>query len=1055
MKALYIVRICLLAAALTLSRLPLNGQSDMHEYRVQAYFVEHGLSQSSVWCMMQDRQGFMWFGTADGLNRFDGYTFRIFRHRANDSRSLRSNTIRSLCEDRDSGVIWVGTNLGLHRFDRRSEKFTFLPDDPHYTASHLRAVILDIVQDLDGNLWIGSSDGLSILNPTTDILKEYVAASFGWERENQSFRVHFVDSRGDVWISVGNRAYRYERMSGRFITVAVPSPLEEPLSAVYLDRNGTLWMGSAVAGRGLFAVDTASNQWQRWTNNKRNAESISSDYIGALCDDDEGRLWVGTIFGGANVFEPLRNSFTGVIPQTTEAHIAFHDRVSALHRDRSGLMWIGYDGGGILVVNPHRKKFHHVLLPPSYTKTTGDSFLKALMVDRANRVWLGTYSQGLAVLDRATGAVKRYTHNPTDRTSLSSDAVIALLEDRSGRVWIGTTEGLDIYEERSHHLARFALPTDADHPRRSHIVSSLHEDTDGNIWIGTATHIVKCDSKGKTITVSLPLSRVDSLSTLLVVSCFAADRNGIWCGVLNGGLLHLSFDGTILKRYTATSSSRNSLSHNAVKTMCIDPEGILWIGTEGGLNRFDPNRESWRIYRTTDGLPNEFIYGVLMDEHRRLWISTNKGLSRMDTRDYQHPTFRNYTPDDGLQSYEFNTNTYFKTQRGEMFFGGINGFNSFFPDSVTDNPRVPNVVLTGFKKFDLPVQLEEDINLTGEIRLQHDESIFSLEFAALEFTNPARNRYAYKLEGVDKEWVYTHQRREARYTHLDPGEYTFLVKGSNNDEAWNENPTSLRIVIVPPFWRTGWFIGLLVIAGIGTFGGTVRFISTRKLKKKIEQLEREKAIQEERLRTRERIARDLHDDLASTVGSAGFFIESVKSQMKDATTQAKEFLDKTSSLLTEAEEAMSDIVWSVSPKHDTLESLLARMRLTTADLCRPNQIKYEVAFPENPGAVALPEEVRRNIYLIFKEALTNAVRHSGASLIRLACAMHGNTIELRIVDNGKGMPLAEELASTKRGHGVRNMKKRAEEVGGELRIESVAGKGTTIMFRRNPTQLDG
>jgi signal transduction histidine kinase len=383
-----------------------------------------------------------------------------------------------------------------------------------------------------------------------------------------------------------------------------------------------------------------------------------------------------------------------------------------------------------------------------------------------------------------------------------------------------------------------------------------------------------------------------------------------------------------------------------------------------------------------------------------------------------------------------------------MFFGGVNGFNTFFPDSVMDNPHVPTVVLTGFKKFDVPVQLVEDISLAPEVRLAYDESVFSIEFAALEFSNPVNNRYAYKMEGVDKDWVYTHQRREARYTNLDAGNYLFQVKGTNNDEVWNESATLLHIVIVPPFWRTGWFIGLMALAGVGAFGATVWFISTQKLKKKIEKLEREKAIREDRLRTRERIARDLHDDLASTVGSAGLFVESVKNQLKDIPLQTKEFLDKTSSLLTEAEDSMSDIVWSVSPKNDTLESLLARMRLSTADICRPRQIKYEIAFVENAGSLTVVEEIRRNIFLLFKEALTNAVRHSEATAIKIGFALSGERFELTVEDNGKGMPSLESPSvQTKRGHGLRNMAKRAEEIQASFSIERGATSGTVVRLR--------
>jgi signal transduction histidine kinase len=389
-----------------------------------------------------------------------------------------------------------------------------------------------------------------------------------------------------------------------------------------------------------------------------------------------------------------------------------------------------------------------------------------------------------------------------------------------------------------------------------------------------------------------------------------------------------------------------------------------------------------------------------------------------------------------------------------MFFGGVNGFNSFFPDSVKDNPIVPKVVLTGFKKFDVPVELDEEVAITQEIHLTYEETVFSLEFAGLEYTSPGENRYAYKLEGVDRDWVYCGKRREARYTHLNPGRYLFQVKASNNDGVWNEKGLSLAIVVVPPFWQTWWFIGIMALVSAGTFGGIVRFISTQKLKKRIEQLEHEKALQEERMRTREQIARDLHDDLASTVGSASLFVESVKHHLKDAPTQAREFLNKTSSLLTEAEQSMSDIVWSVSPHHDTLESLLVRIRLQTSDVCRASGMQYEVTIPETDVALPLPGDVRRNIYLVFKEAINNAVQHSGAQSVRVSISYLGGVFEVAVVDNGKGIPSVPSVEKpSKRGHGLRNMRLRADEIGAEFEIVPSPGGGTTVRLRKRIAQL--
>ncbi|MBX2990358.1 MAG: hypothetical protein KF749_04215 [Bacteroidetes bacterium] len=1043
-----VARACLLVSVL-FTRQELLAQFNILDHRIQTYSVEDGLSQSSIWCIIQDSQGFMWFGTADGLNRFDGYTFKVYRHDARDSSSLRSNTVWSLLEDR-AGRIWVGTLQGLHRFDRRTETFSYLPDDAAYHAAHLRSIIYSLVEDRDGNIWISSAEGVSVLD-SSGRLREYHATDLGLKADGENVRAHFVDDEGNVWLSMPDRIMKYEYASKRFVSVLLPGQRVEGGRCLYMDKAGILWMGSSGASIGLYALDPANNTWRKWGHESGNPGTISSDVVKAVCADEEGRLWIGTTSGGLNVFDEKKNRFTRIVPYSPTN--TFYDKVASVCRDRSGLIWVGYDGAGVVMINPRRNKFKHILLPPSRKTDTGDNFFKALMVDRENRVWLGMYNQGVAVLDRKTGNVKRLYDEFSGPGGAGANSVFALFEDSRSSVWVGTVKGLYRADASSKRFREYDLRGIARDDSRGRIITAFCEDSSGDVWVGSATGVLRYDRQRDILEPVLTLDRIDTSYVAPGALCFAADRNGIWCGSLGIGLLRFSPDGQLVKQYKSHPRNANSISHNSVKTICVDPDGILWIGTEDGLNRFDPVKESWRRYGTADGLPNDFIYGVLMDHHRNLWISTNRGLSKMTTADPEKPRFRNYAVHDGLQSSEFNTNTYFQTAEGEMFFGGVNGFNAFFPDSVKDNPVLPKVVLTRFKKFDQPAQLDEDISAADNITLSYNESVFSFEFAGLEFTNPQENRYAYMMEGFDKGWVFCGKRREARYTNLDPGEYVFRVKAGNNDGVWNEAGTLINVTIVPPFWRTGWFIGLMAALGVVTFGGTVRFISTQKLKKRIAQLEREKEFQEERLRTRERIARDLHDDLASTVGSAGFFIESVKGQLKDIPAQSKEFLDRTSSLLTEAEEAMSDIVWSVSPNHDTLESLLARIRLTTADMCRAHQLKYEVNLAEHIEGITITENVRRNVDLIFKESLANAVRHAGASLISVAFVIYQGGFELIVEDNGKGMPATGHASRhTKRGHGLRNMTKRAEEIDSELSFEHAITSGTIVRLKGRITQ---
>ncbi len=995
----------------------------------------------------------MWFGTADGLNRFDGYTFKVLRGNAQSPNSLRNNTVRALLETSDT-TLWVGTVGGLHSYDRKRDQFTFLPDNPKYLQSHLGSIINSLVEDDAGNLWVGSNRGITVIELVSGAIREYGITDLGTPVQDQRIQIHRIDANGDIWVSCFAHLFRYRRGIDRFEQVPIPQELSTSWLSLYRDERGVLWLGGISRASRIFWFDETASSWNNVDPFPGYAEGLAIGGGANFAEDKEGRLWIGTSTAGLLWLE--QDGLTQLHPFTPGSGPpidSFYEKVSSMYLDRSGLLWIGYDGSGIVKINPHRNKFQHVLLPSTGKATSGDNFFKAITTDKQERVWLGTYNQGVAILDRKSGGVLRLSVNSPRQARISSNTVLALLCDLRGSIWIGTLTGLDSYNPATGAVRHHRLLDDDPTNIRRNTVITLAEDSTGRIWIGTGTHVLIYDIARDTLETALAIATLDTLNPNANAMCLLPAKEGIWCGTNGAGLLFLSPQGTVMKRYVQQPDDNNSISHNVVKTLAADPRGFLWVGTENGLNRFDPATNTWRAFYATDGLSNDFIYGVLPDDTQHLWVSTNRGITKIDVRNPERPVFRNYTPDDGLQSFEFNTNTYCALPTGELLFGGVNGFNIFHPDSVRDNEHLPTVVLTGLKKFDQHFDTGGDLAALGEIRFEPGESVFSLEFAALEFTNPARNQYAYTMEGFDNAWVFCGTKREARYTNLDPGEYVFKVKGSNNDGIWNEDPTCIRVVVVPPFWKTTWFLGSMIILGAAMFGGGVRYLSTRKLRKRIEALELEKTIQEERLKTRERIARDLHDDLASTVGSAGLFVESVKRQLPDASQQAKEFLNKTSSLLSEAEEAMSDIVWSVSPRHDTLESLVARIRILTADLCKANRIEYEVHVNGDIAQHKISDDLRRNIYLIFKEAVTNAARHAQAERIEIRMNLKPAMIEIEVADNGKGfVPAQSDGAPTKRGHGMRNMRKRAEEIGAALTIESTPGTGTTITLNKRMTQ---
>ncbi len=452
------------------------------------------------------------------------------------------------------------------------------------------------------------------------------------------------------------------------------------------------------------------------------------------------------------------------------------------------------------------------------------------------------------------------------------------------------------------------------------------------------------------------------------------------------------------------------------------------------MHKLDPTTETFTRYHKKDGLPNTFIYGILGDDHGNLWLSTNGGLSKFNPA---MGRFRNYDLKDGLQSREFNTGAYHRSKKtGEMFFGGINGVNAFHPDSVKDSRFLPPIVLTDFKKFDLPVKLTADIADLEELELVYEENVFSFEFAGLDYTHPEDNQYAYMLEGFDKDWVHSWTRRFARYTNLDPSTYTFRVKGTNHDGVWNEQGVAIKISIVPPFWMTWWFRALAGIAVLSAVAGAAKYISVRKFRARVEELERQQALENER----KRISKDMHDELGANLTKIAILSDlAQKDLIESAQPQAQ--LQKMSEIARATIDSMSEIIWAINPQHNTLDGLAAYLRKYAANYFEMTPVQYRLDFPENVPDYPLSAEFRRHIFMVVKEALHNVVKHAKATEMEMKLISYDHMLEILVKDNGQGF-VPETLNGC--GNGLKNMSKRIEEAGGKFEIQSQPDAGTTL-----------
>ncbi|MBI5470727.1 MAG: hypothetical protein HY961_00135 [Ignavibacteriae bacterium] len=1001
--------------------------------------VDEGLAQSSVYCILQDRTGFLWFGTGDGLERYDGYSLSHFRHKSSDTTSLAANTVRCLFEDRD-GILWIGTDDGLSEFDRDTERFTTHPIVVHTARSSFRTGLAQISEHSPGKLLLRTTVGLHIFDVRTRTLRDFWIPLPLLTKENTLMG---LDSDASGRFVVGTQSgIRVVQENGDRCTeiplaAAVRAALKNVIAhEIRRDAEGFYWIGTEA--HGVFRLDPSFTTLVRYHKHGRPPFSIPDNFVNAIAqiqNDRSSLLLIGCGEGSLMQFDPLHKRF---IPYDSIGANG-GDRpgvpITSFFPDRSNVLWIGTDGDGVYKVNTRPAQFHHYVSPLSSPDNENVNFLKAICEDRDGILWLGAYNGGLVRFDRRTDAWRSFRYEPRNPRSLASNNVYALHEDARGTLWVGTDSGLAAFDKRSMSFTRY-LRASAGQPAMNHITAIAHGDTN-TLWLSTRQGSCSFDLRRKqfvhdSIGVhTMPAANIFFGNTTHII--YKDRSNMLWSGTYGNGLLRFDPQTRTASLWAHNPNDESSLSNNIIRSIREDTAGTIWIGTEEGLNRFNAATSTFTRFTQRDGLPNDFIYGILCDAKNNLWISTNKGLSKFTIATQR---FRNYGPEDGLQSNEFNTGAFFQSTSGEMFFGGINGLNTFFPDSVEDNPHLPNVVLTDFKKFDVSVRLDTAVSVVSEIHLNYDETVFSFQFAALEYTDVAKNQYAYMMEGFESDWTYCGTRREVRYTNLSPGTYRFRVKAANDDGVWNENGLSVAIIITPPFWMAWWFRGAAGLFMLGAIFGGTRFVELRRIRRHLAHLEQESAVERER----SRISRDMHDELGANLTSLSMMTEVARRSLGDQST-VDDHLRKMTSIASETLQKLDEIVWAVNPQADRLDNLAAYISEYAQEIFDATNIRVRFDFPEEIPEIPLAADVRHNIFLVVKESFTNILKHSCASEVTVSIRLHDARLHVEVRDNGKGTALRMESGL---GNGIRNMRQRIESVGGTLAFSSSVGNGTAV-----------
>ena len=931
-------------------------------------------------------------------------------------------------------------------------------------------------------------NGLDLLDPSTGHFAHFRHDPNNPDSlSNNAISRIFEDKTGTLWVGTGafnlqgGGLNRFDRTTQKFSHFRHdpdnPNSLAtDNISGILEDASGYLWIatgGYGLPGGGLDRLDVQSGQFTHHQSRPGDPLSLSGDNILALMIDSQGYLWVGTQSNGLNRLDPTQNNgqFTRFQHDTSNPHSLSQDSVWTLFEDRSGVLWFGTLNGGVSKLNRQMEQFGLYQNNPGNPVSLSLNAVGAFYEDNTGVMWVGTWGGGLDRFDPKTGVFSHYKNNPDDKNSLGSDLVMSIFQDREGRLWVGSLDnGITIFEPTTGEYEHKTYDPSDPYSLPDNSVNTTVQDARGFLWVATLSGLARYDpSSGNFTSYQNDPVNPASLSENKTVMLLLDNQERLWVGTWGGGLNMLDLklpengepESAHFTHFVFDPDDPTSLSDNSVWALFEDPSGLLWAGTQGGLNRLDPVQGAFQAYREKDGLPNDTVLGILPDDSGYLWISTNNGLAKFNPVTEQ---FRIYTVDDGLQSNEFDSGAFYRAQDGRLYFGGIDGFNTFYPDQVQDNPTPPPVVITSLNVFNEPLLIK--LNHQDKVKLSYQQNFIAFEFAALDYHSPKNNQYAYMLEGLDRDWVQAGNRRYTSYTNLKGGNYTFRVKAANNNGVWNTVGISLPVIVTPPLWDMLWFRGLAVLLVVGLLVGGFQFrlwtvraqnaeleqrvaIRTHELQQEIEQREKaEQALATQAAETavaseRNRLARELHDAVTQTLFSASLIAEVLPELWKSNPPEASRRLAELRKLTRGALAEMRTLLVELRPKalaEVPLPELLRHLTEgTTGRSLIPIQLEVE-------GQAKPPPDLQVAFYRIAQEALNNIIKHANATQVNVHLQL-GNCLRLSVIDDGAGF----DPACIPPDHlGVKIMRERAEAVGAKLSIYSEPGEGTVVTVAWEP-----
>jgi signal transduction histidine kinase/ligand-binding sensor domain-containing protein/DNA-binding response OmpR family regulator len=817
----------LLLLLLQVASIPVLSQKQ--NLKFEHLSVKEGLSHSNVRCILQDKHGFMWFGTRDGLNKYDGYKLTVFKNDVENKNSISHNIIHDLLEDKQ-GNIWVATwGGGLNMLNPETQKFISYKHNNNNPQSISHDLTNRIIEDYRGNIWVGTEDnGLDMFDRKTNTFVHYAHNKNNPESiSDGDITALYEDHQHTLWIGTAHGGLnQFDPTNKTFIHYTHDVKNENSIASnavsdIFEDSQKNLWIGSY--GKGLNLFDRTTGKFTRFSKNINNKNSLGHNAVVVLAEDEDGNLWIGTENGGLSIYDSQTKKFTNHLQDDFDSNSLNSNSIYSIYKDTKGNMWVGTYSGGINFMNKDASKFHHYRhnsLPNSLSHNN----VMCIYEDSENNLWVSTDGGGLNLFNSTTGNFTHFKHIDGNKNTICGNYVLTTTEDKHGNLWIGTWgEGITVFNKKKNTFKHYKNNPSDSGSLISNNIWKIFTDQDKNIWVGSYTEGLEFynEATDSFIHYTNNPNNPNSLSNNNIFTIYEDRNRNLWVGT-DGGGLNLFDKKTKTFKHFKHAENTNSISNNSINCIYEDKNGNLWISTFVGLNFWDRKNNTFTNYTVKDGLPNNVLFGILEDKQGNLWISTYKGLTKFNPKT---TTFTNYGIADGIQSEEFKRLAFLKSSSGNFYFGGINGFNEFIPDEIKEKPYVPPIVITDFQIFNkhVPIDDREDsplrkhISLTDHITLSHKQSVISFEFASLNYTAPEKKQYAYILEGFDETWNYVGTKHTATYTNLDPDNYVFKVRGLDNEGNWSEKTVALSLTITPPYWQTWWFKLLFVSCITGCF----------------------------------------------------------------------------------------------------------------------------------------------------------------------------------------------------------------------------------------------